>query len=365
MKNLSLYIHIPFCISKCPYCDFFSVKFSRSKADEYTDVLCNRIRSASAQHARILDTVYFGGGTPSIIGNDNLIKILDCISTSFNIENPEVTAEVNPNSSDKLNFALLKAYGLNRVSVGMQSIENNELKLLGRQHNQDDIKHTAEQILKGGIDNFSLDVMVGIPRQTSESLIHSLDFCKEAGAKHISAYLLKLEENTEFYKNKDLLNLPDDDAVSDLYLLMCEHIEKLGYAQYEISNFSLPGFESRHNLKYWRCEEYLGIGPAAHSFIDGKRYFTPNSFKDFYSGVIISDGDGGSEEEYIMLNLRLSRGVSFKDFNTRFGYGFPNKYIKKAEKFKSKGLLETDNNGIRLKKEGFLLSNYIIGSILY
>ena len=365
MKKLSLYIHIPFCESKCPYCDFFSVKYNIDKVNEYVEYMCKQIEKYGKKYNRIVDTIYFGGGTPSVIGTDNIIKILTCIYTNFKVENAEITLEVNPTSAVRLDFKKLYENGVNRISVGMQSSNEEELALLGRNHDKNDVKNCVDIIKKGGIKNISLDVMVGISKQTKESLKTTLDFCNSLDVLHISAYILKIEEKTRYNKIKDKLNLPDEDNVADLYMYMVEHLKKYKYNQYEISNFCKEGYESKHNLKYWECEEYLGIGPASHSYVDEKRFYTPKKFKDFYDGIIIDDGVGGNEEEYIMLNLRLSKGVDFIKFEEKFGYSFPQKYIANASNPIFLDYVYISDKNIHIKEKGFLLSNYIISSILY
>ena len=201
--------------------------------------------------------------------------------------------------------------------MGLQSAVDIERKALGRRGGCDDIKRAIERAKKAGIDNISLDLMLGIPNQTEESLKKSIEFCEKSGAKHVSAYILKIEESTPFYRIKDSLALPDEDETCDLYLYAVSELEKSGFYQYEISNFSQEGFESRHNLKYWHCEEYLGIGASAHSFVDGKRFYYERSIDSFISGQPpVNDGFGGDEEEYIMLALRLSEGLIFEEFES-------------------------------------------------
>lgn len=365
MQPIGLYVHIPFCNGKCPYCDFFSVNFSDEEADRYTHAVCEQLKSASSALQRKADTLYLGGGTPSLLGTQRLIKMIKTAKNCFGLENAEITMELNPSPALKLDFAELKAHGLNRVSAGVQTALASELSILGRKHSPSDVIDTVEHIKKAGIRNISLDLMIGISGQTQQSLAHSIDFCKALDVQHISAYLLKIEKNTPYEKIKEKLALPDDDEQSEFYLSMCERLEQLGYRQYEISNFSLPGKESRHNLKYWRCEEYLGIGTSAHSFLDGKRFYTPRSFSAFYQGIHCPDGEGGTVEEYIMLALRLTEGVSSQKFEERFGSPFPQKYYENAYQYEKAGLLTCDHKGIRFTKRGFLLSNTLTAHILW
>lgn len=363
MKKIGLYIHIPFCNGKCPYCDFYSLKYSRENVDFYTEklkqsILLHKNNDLSAE------TIYFGGGTPGLMGTKNLTEIMQYINLSFGGNSIETTLEINPESAHMLDFAQLKSAGFNRISMGLQSSNKNELQKLGRKHSSNDILQTIKAIKKGGITNISLDLMIGIEEQTKKSLSESIDFCNALDVPHISSYILKIEEGTLYYKNRDIMDLPDDDTVCDMYELMTEKFYNLGYNQYEISNFARKGFESRHNLKYWNCEEYLGLGPSAHSFINGKRFFYGRSLKNFYENIIIDDGTGGDEEEYIAMQLRLSEGLRYNKFKEYFGYKIPDKYIKNAEKLINTPFLHIDKYGIRLTTKGFLCSNSIISSIL-
>lgn len=365
MQPIGLYLHIPFCEGKCPYCDFFSIQFTQLDADKYTAELCHKIELSAKQNKRRADTLYLGGGTPSLLGTERLIKILDTAKSAYQMEQAEMTMELNPSPNLALDFERLREHGLNRVSIGLQSAVEEELRILGRKHSVQDVTNTVYKAREAGIYNISLDLMVGISRQTKETLYKSIDFCAQLQAAHVSAYLLKVEPGTVYEKRKDELALPDDDGQSELYLTMCDRLESLGYQQYEISNFSKPGKESRHNLKYWRCEEYLGIGPAAHSFINGKRFYTPRSFSDFYNDMNLEDGAGGMQEEYIMLALRLREGVQFRAFEERFQVAFPEKYIRNARRFEKSGLLIVEKNGFHFTKEGFLLSNTLTAKILW
>lgn len=364
MQPIGIYVHIPFCNGKCPYCDFFSISFTEEEADRYTQAVCRQLKDAAFLQ-RKADTLYLGGGTPSLLGTRRLTDILDTAKNSFGLERAEVTMELNPSPGSELDFSKLKEHGLNRVSVGLQSAEENELSILGRKHSPQDVVKTVNQIKQAGIRNISLDLMVGISGQTQQSLARSIDFCKALDVPHISAYLLKVEKGTPYDTIKEKLALPDEDEQSEFYLFMCNRLEQLGYRQYEVSNFSLPGKESRHNLKYWRCQEYLGIGASAHSFLDGVRFYTPRSFQDFYNGVSIRDGEGGTAEEYIMLALRLAEGVNLFEFEARFGYPFPKRYYDNALKYEKAGLLFCNSERIHFTKTGFLLSNTLTANILW
>lgn len=364
-KKLGLYIHIPFCKKKCPYCDFFS----KSKNDEetviYTNELIKSIKYWSNNVDRKITSIYFGGGTPNMLGVDNLCKMLSTVFKNFDVDsNAEITTEFNPTYSDSIDFKKLLNAGFNRLSFGMQSANDEELKILNREHTSRDVKKVIENAQRDGFKNISLDLMLGIPKQTKSSLTKSIEFCKDCNVEHISAYILKIEENTPFYNNQKNLDIPDSDTQADLYLHACEELEKVGYYQYEISNFSKKGFESKHNLTYWGCKEYLGIGPSAHSFLNGKRFYYPRSFQDFYNNNITDDGFGGDEEEYIMLNLRLNKGIVFKDFEKRFSKSLSSNIINKAKLYEKNGFINFSENGFNLTRKGFLVSNYIIADLI-
>ena len=360
-----IYIHIPFCKSKCPYCDFYSFKPDETQKDSYLKAVLRCLEENRSQVKSDVDTVYFGGGTPSFFGGARIKEVIDCIKENYNLVSPEITVECNPSSVSDEFFGLLSEAGVNRISMGMQSAVDSERKALGRLSDKDEVRKAISLARKNGICNISLDLMLGVPYQTMESLNESIDFLVSADIQHISAYMLKIEEGTPFYKMQNSLTLPDEDTVCEMYLYAVKRLKENGFKQYEISNFSKEGFESRHNLHYWRTEEYLGIGPSAHSFLNGKRFYFERDFNSFLiNPAIIEDGDGGSEEEYIMLSLRLSEGLSKEKFKERFGKYPDESIFRKAELFKNQGLTEVTDDKISLTAEGFLLSNTIIGKLL-
>ena len=364
MKNIGLYIHIPFCKSKCPYCDFYSMRFNEKTVDEYVKAVESSIDTWADKINKKADTLYIGGGTPSLIGAERLSRIILKAKEKFRCEG-EITVECNPSAVDEKFFYEIYEAGANRISLGMQSAVDNERKKLGRLADSQKVEQVIKWAKAAGFENISLDVMLGIPEQTDSSLEKTLGFCINSGVKHISAYMLKIEEGTWFYNNENKLDLPDEDTVADLYLKMVTMLEKNGFSQYEISNFSQNGYESKHNLKYWNCEEYLGIGPAAHSFIDGQRFYYPRDIEYFMQGnEPLPDGEGGDINEYIMLRLRLKDGLDF-DLAEQKYHGFNKKiYINRAKPFLKNNLVEINENCIRLTTEGFLISNYIIEKII-
>lgn len=364
MDNIGLYLHIPFCKTKCPYCDFYSMRGDVSDKDMYTISLVESMENWSDKLGRKADTLYLGGGTPSILGGENIAMLTRRAKNLFGVDG-EITVECNPSAVEEDFFEAVADAGVNRISLGVQSVIESERKKLGRFSDREIIEKRIEQCKTAGIKNISLDVMLGVQEQTMKSFDETLDFCIASGATHISAYMLKIEEGTPYYKKKDSLNLPNDDEVADMYLAMSEKLRANGFEHYEISNFARSGFEGKHNLKYWNCEEYLGLGPSAHSFIDGKRFFYPRDIEYFKNGgEPIPDGNGGDEEEYIMLRLRLKDGIVFEDFEKRFEKNFPRDIIKKTERFIENGLMKYDDKSMALTEKGFLLSNLIIAEFI-
>ena len=365
LDSIGLYFHIPFCTEKCPYCDFFSLRGTDTMMDEYTNCIISRINSESEHSGRKADSLYFGGGTPSLLGGARIARMTEAARRSFGLENAEITAEANPGRELGEFFRVFAAAGGNRISIGMQSAEEKELRGLGRKHTAKDAERAVKEARAAGIGSVSLDLMLATPGQTQESLARSIAFCAELGAEHVSAYLLKVEPGTAFWKERETLELPDEDAAADLYLAAAEGLAARGYRQYEISNFARPGFEGRHNLKYWRCEEYLGLGPAAHSFLDGKRFHYERSLRGFLSGEgPVQDGEGGDFEEFAMLRLRLAEGLTDAACLARFGHPIPDSIRLAAEPFFAPGLMQRIPGGFRFTPRGFLVSDALTVRLL-
>lgn len=356
---------MPFCGGKCPYCDFYSKYPSEGEINGYVKEIKNRVAGYAEKYPRPVSTIYFGGGTPSLIGGERLAEILAAVKWGFKVENgAEITVEANPDSVDAAFFQRIAKAGFNRVSMGLQSANEDELRFLGRKHGTAQVKNAVEWARGAGIGNISLDLMMGLPGQDEEKLRRSMDFCASLRVPHISSYILKIEEGTPFYRQK--ITLPDDDRVSELYLYSVSYLKSLGYGQYEISNFSKPGFESRHNLQYWKCLEYIGIGPSAHSFMEGRRFYFSGDMNAFLAGADpAEDGGGGGFEEFAMLNLRLTRGLRAKDCAERFENG--GELYKKARQ-KAAGLpnklVSADEERVSLTAQGFLVSNAVILKII-
>ena len=297
---------------------------------------------------------------------ERIIPVTEALREAFRVsDEAEITLEINPAGESEKILSVAQKAGVNRLSIGAQSGDNAKLSLLGRTHTAEDTLNTVKAARKLGFDNISLDIMIGLPDSDLTTLKADLDFVLSAEPDHISAYILKLEQNTLFYKKRESLNLPDEDETAEQYLYMCRYLEEKGFSHYEISNFAKPDFEGRHNLKYWNCEEYLGIGPSAHSFLSDERFYYPRDSRAFLRGEPpISDGTGGDREEYIMLRLRLKEGLVFKKYRERFNEDLPEGVKKAALPLKGAGLLNITPDGIALTDRGMLLSNSIITNLL-
>lgn len=340
---------MPFCAAKCPYCDFYSQKYTGSAARAYTDAVIRNLKRYDEQ----FDTVYLGGGTPILL-HRYIGEILSGVCTCANAE---ITAEANPCLCTDEALYNLRSAGVNRISIGVQSLCDNELSALGRRHTAAQAEKAITDARRAGFGNISADLMLAIPQQTRTSLDATLDRLTALPIQHISAYLLKIEPETPFGNNPPDISL-DDDETAELYLHTVKRLAEKGFAQYEISNFSKAGYESRHNLKYWRCEEYLGIGPAAHSFYGGKRFAVPCDLHGFisseYQPTQYTDENPDGFEERVMLGLRLAEGIPEELY----------KPLEKALCKIPKQYYKMENGRLSLTAEGFLLSNEIISLLL-
>ena len=373
---LGIYIHVPFCRSKCQYCDFYSLTTKDDQLlDGYLDAICTHIKETGALAPGYqVDTVYFGGGTPSFFGADGMATILTAIRRSFDVSNDaEITFEANPDSvSDKL-LRRLRGEGFNRVSLGIQCDDDEILKKIGRPHNYAQAVTAVQRIRKAGFKNLSLDLIYGLPGQTLYAWEQTLQHVLTLAPEHISCYGLKVEEGTPLYDYKDYCKLPDDDTQADMYLAAVEILKQRGYKQYEISNFCRKGQYSRHNMKYWSGGEYLGFGPAASSDFAGKRFTTVRDLRGYISGI--KTGGQVQEDvqdiprreragEYLMLHLRTVSGICREEYEKRYLLPFDpiQRYL---EQCRSRGqAVHTENDHWHLTAEGFLLSNSIISDLL-
>ncbi|MBR3879516.1 MAG: radical SAM family heme chaperone HemW [Clostridia bacterium] len=363
-----IYIHVPFCLSKCHYCDFCS----RTRADDetkklYVTRLCEEIRvfGSELEGRPVADTVYFGGGTPTLLSSEQLSRILDTVNEVFGIDQgAEITAETNPKSADLLKLRDMRSIGINRLSIGMQSVHDNELKALGRIHRFSDFADTYLDARQAGFNNVSVDLMYGIPEQNIESFRRSVETLAVAHPEHISSYCLTVEDGTHFGNRRDSLVLPDEDAVSEMYIMMTEMLRAYGYEKYEISNFAHNGQVSRHNLKYWKREDYLGFGPAAHSFFGGVRFANSRDVEGYLNGKDIKEHsekitDRDAADEYVMLGMRLREGIDIGEFNRIFDVDFMERYGNTFERFAPE-YISIDDRRCAFTDKGMFVSNYIL-----
>ena len=373
---LGIYVHIPFCRSKCQYCDFYSVAGAGEQLKEgYMYALVDHIKEAGQRApGYIVDTVYFGGGTPTIFGAEGMAAVLTAIRKSFDVSaDAEITFEANPDSVDKKLLKRLRSEGFNRVSLGIQCDNNAILEKIGRPHTYEDAVEAVRLIRKVGFRNLSVDLMYGLPDQSLTDWMKTLKHVLKLRPEHISCYGLKLEEGTPMHQFQDQYTLADDDTQADMYLAAVQILQQAGYRQYEISNFCKKGHVSRHNLKYWTGGEYLGFGPDASSDFAGRRFTAVRDLHSYCEGILT----GGQvlrevEEiarreragEYLMMRLRLSSGLDPEEYEKRFLMSFApleNAMIR----YREKGLATKTYDGRwHLTPEGYLLSNDIISDLL-
>ena len=376
VRPLGLYIHIPFCKSKCVYCDFYSLSGREGRMDDYTSALCAHLReTAPFAAAYTVDTVYFGGGTPSYLGEKRLREILKTVEKRYHLaKEPEITLEANPDSAgDWKALRALRRAGFNRISLGMQSACDEELKAIGRVHTAAQVGQAAEAVRRAGFKNLSLDLIYGLPHQTQARWMENLAAAVELNPEHLSCYGLKVEEGTPLFAMQDTAGLPGDEEQADMYLQTVEFLKQYGYEQYEISNFAKPGYASRHNLKYWQLQEYAGFGPGAHSDFGGVRYAYAKDL-DAY----IAAARGGAfqfsensaipprdrDTEWVMLGLRTVYGLDPADYERRFRRRFDPIFLPFLQKCEAAGYALLEDGRWHLTPRGFLVSNRIISALL-
>ena len=371
-ESKGLYVHIPFCQSKCNYCDFSSFpSVDENTRGRYISNLICEIKSYKQEKKIKVDTVFFGGGTPSLLSKEEFVKICKAIFESFDTSQiKEFTIEANPKTLTREKLLVYKSFGVDRLSIGLQSIHDKELKILGRIHNFDDFKTAYDMALSCGFRNINVDVMYGIPEQTKESFAQTLTALTSLKPTHISAYGLILEEKTKFWEVRNTLNLPSEDDECDMYELACGFLRKNGYLHYEISNYALSACQSKHNLKYWKCEEYIGVGVAAHSYLDGKRYSNSSSFSEYLTEnrrEYIYEKNRSlldEKQEYVMLRLRLDSGISLSEYEELFGESLLSKNELKLERYISLGYMKRSEDRIALTEKGFYVSNSILSDFM-
>ena len=364
-RPLSLYFHIPFCKTRCPYCDFYST-IDLSLRDEYTDALVRWVETAPAEEGVTVPTVYFGGGTPYLLGT-KLLKVLDAAARRFSLASDcEITLEANPGDLGPEVLSQLRRGGFNRLSLGLQAGDEEGLKTLGRRHTLEQNHRGVALARRAGFSNLSVDIMLATPGQTVKKAAGLADYAADLSPEHISAYLLKVEPGTPFHREKVQSRCPDPDLSADLYLAVCRRLRERGYQHYEISNFARPGYESRHNLVYWEGGDYLGFGPSAASCMEGRRFRFPDDFygllaeKDPWR-LVIDKGPSGGLDELVMLSLRLSRGLDTRLVAEQGGDA--RELLRRAAPLERAGYLSIRDGVVALTEEGFLVSNGVIGTL--
>ena len=368
-----LYIHIPFCVKKCIYCDFFSVPYDESAIQLYVDALCKEL-SLKKRLAGLLKTVYFGGGTPTLLPAECFRRLLTCLKDNYRFSpDIEITVEANPGTVDARKIETLLLLGVNRLSVGVQSFSDDELATLGRIHSSDEALRSIQSIKKAGLKNFSVDLMYGIPGQTMESWRGSLTEAVELSPTHISAYELTPEENTPLYPliQSHKITMPDEDLVLEMYNYTIDYLAGKGYTHYEISNFARPGFQCVHNLNYWDRGEYIGAGAGAHSFISAVRSTNTTDINEYISQL----NHGNFPEiqsmkllpedalkEFIFLGLRKTEGVNLAKIPHIGGIPLSAKerLSDAGKELTVEGYLDYSGDFLRFTRKGIVISNSII-----
>ncbi|NMA07469.1 MAG: radical SAM family heme chaperone HemW [Ruminococcaceae bacterium] len=367
-----IYIHVPFCVSKCYYCDFYSVKSCSNEINSYISALSNQIRSMVSGD---IDSIFFGGGTPSVLSSAQIAQIVELISDVGRLSSDaEITLECNPEDANLNYLTELKSIGVNRISLGIQSLSDCVLKVIGRGHDSLTSETAVANARKAGFDNINADLILCLPGENSSVVSKSIDKLSKMDLPHFSTYILSIPEGSLFF-NDIPRGLSDDDKQAEIYLEVSAKLRSLSYEHYEISNFSKPGFYCRHNLKYWKCQDYIGLGPAAHSSISGLRYSFPKSVKlfeetykhsmPFEIALSTLTPEGKVEPiDYIIMGMRLSEGISLSNLYQLFGISLSAEKLYMLEEYKNMGLVNFDGDHLSLTLEGFLLSNRIISSII-
>lgn len=373
----AVYIHIPFCTNKCHYCDFNSYVLKGQPVQDYLDALEREMeRTVTEVPARAIDTVFVGGGTPTVLLPDQMRRFLQLVQTYFpdQAAGLEFSMEANPGTTDLEKLHAMKEGGVNRISFGVQSFDNALLLELGRIHNTDDVYRSLENAKAVGFDNLSIDLMFGLPKQTTAIMEDTLDKALALDLQHYSIYSLKIEENTLFHTlyHKNKLPLPDEEDELAMYLTIMRRLKEAGYEQYEISNFARPGRQSRHNSAYWRNESYYGIGAGAHGYMRGFRHVNIKGVQPYIEatrqGLPILERFEVTEQEamedFMMVGLRLLRGVTREEFRAQFGRELQEVFAAPLQRLIAQGMLISDGEGYRLSEQGLLFGNDVFAQFL-
>lgn len=382
-KEIGLYIHIPFCKQKCYYCDFTSYANKEELVERYIKCLKkeilqyaneNKIMSEHGLEERyVIKTIYIGGGTPSAIDEVYIINVLDTIKDNFKMrDNVEITIEVNPGTVNKDKLESYRECGINRLSIGLQAVQDDILKCIGRIHTYKDFENTYEYAREVGFDNINVDLMINLPNQTLDDVKESVKTILSLKPEHISVYSLILEPNTKMYEliNSKTLTIASDETERQMYWYVKDTLEKHKYNQYEISNFTKSGFESKHNMDCWNQKEYIGVGASASSFMENKRYSNISKLEKYIENIekgtsnknlVLEEflDEESKMDEFMMLGLRKIDGVDIKEFERIFQINPIMKYCKKLDKLNREGLIEIDENNIKLSNKGIDLANLV------
>lgn len=373
----AVYIHIPFCTNKCHYCDFNSYVLKGQPVADYLDALEREMELTVAQvPAQAIETIFVGGGTPTVLLPDQMSRFLRLVNTYFpdSVNGLEFSMEANPGTTDKEKLQAMKEGGVNRISFGVQSFDNELLLELGRIHNTDDVYRSLEDAKATGFDNLSIDLMFGLPKQTPAIMEDTLDKALQLDLQHYSIYSLKIEENTLFHTlyNKNKLPLPDEEDELAMYLSIMRRLKEAGYEQYEISNFARPGRQSRHNSAYWRNESYYGIGAGAHGYMRGFRHVNIKGVQPYIDatreGLPILEkfevAEQEAMEDFMMVGLRLLSGVKRVDFRQQFGRELEEVFPEQLKRLTAQCMLTADAEGYRLSEQGLLFGNDVFAQFL-
>lgn len=370
MKKIGLYIHIPFCMDKCFYCDFATMPYQDKRIPEYFDLLEKEISMyRDLGEEFIIDSIYIGGGTPTYVDGIYIERILGKIKDIFKIdENAEITIEGNPKTIDKNKVQIYKSIGINRISLGVQSFNDNLVKKLGRYHTLNDVIEDINLLREYDFNNINLDLMFSIPDQSIEDIKYDIEIIKKIKPEHISWYSLIIEENTKFNRlyKQGLIKPMDDDLEQEVYLYIIDELEKIGLNHYEISNFAVKNHESYHNKKYWNCDNYLGLGLSAAGYIGDLRYVNHSNWKKYRENIIegklpiISKETLTKEDkifEYIIMRLRLREGLNLSYIQKTYNYDFYNKNLDLIDSYIKNNLMEVSDGVLKFTSEGFYISN--------
>ena len=365
MKEIGVYIHIPFCIKKCDYCDFISYCNKQDLVEEYIEKLKEEINIELNKMEYKIKTIYIGGGTPSSVDSKYIVDILNVIKEKYNIDNVEITIEVNPGTITKEKLLDYKTAGINRLSIGLQETSNQLLKQIGRIHTYEEFLETYNLARQVGFKNINVDLMIGLPNQSISDIKNSLNKIINLNPEHISVYSLILEEGTKLYKKYEeiKIELPDEELERNMYWYVKNTLENNGYMHYEISNFAKDGYESKHNISCWKQEEYIGFGINAHSYIDSTRYSNIESIEEYiedfdkivHEKQVIED----MQKEYMLLGLRKIEGISVQEFKNKFGDNPIFLFRNELSKLVEEDLLEVDGDIIKLTNKGLDLANQV------